>query len=60
MMAVDGFLEEGGVTSPQGFVAGAAYAGIKTYGDAAGRLDVALLASDSPEARSFRAAMLLS
>src|SRR5262245_15782428 len=37
----------GGVTSPAGFVAGACYAGIKTYGPEP-RLDVALLASDRP------------
>jgi glutamate N-acetyltransferase/amino-acid N-acetyltransferase len=41
------WLEDGGVTSPDGFVAGAAYAGIKTYG-AEPRLDVALLASQAP------------
>jgi len=33
-------------TSPLGFRAGATYAGIKTYGE--GKLDVALLSSDSP------------
>ena len=36
----------GSVTSAQGFVAGAVYAGMKTYGD--GKLDVALLASHQP------------
>ncbi|MBE7517809.1 MAG: bifunctional glutamate N-acetyltransferase/amino-acid acetyltransferase ArgJ [Thermoflexaceae bacterium] len=34
----------GSATSPQGFAAGATYAGIKTYGD--GKLDLAILASD--------------
>ncbi len=36
----------GSVTSPKGFVAGATYAGMKTYGE--GKLDVALLASQLP------------
>ncbi len=36
----------GGVTSPEGFAAGAAYAGIKTAG--AGKLDVGIVASDRP------------
>jgi glutamate N-acetyltransferase / amino-acid N-acetyltransferase len=36
------WLEQGSVTSPLGFEAGAVYAGIKTYGDA-DRLDLALL-----------------
>ncbi|MGH2633470.1 MAG: bifunctional ornithine acetyltransferase/N-acetylglutamate synthase, partial [Tepidiformaceae bacterium] len=36
----------GSVTSAKGFVAGAVYAGMKTYGD--GKLDVALLASERP------------
>ncbi|MXZ46414.1 MAG: bifunctional glutamate N-acetyltransferase/amino-acid acetyltransferase ArgJ [Chloroflexi bacterium] len=36
---------EGGVTAPAGFVAGGAYAGIKTYGPEP-RLDVGILASD--------------
>src|SRR5487761_2653808 len=36
----------GSVTSPQGFVAGATYAGMKTAGE--GKLDVALLASQLP------------
>jgi glutamate N-acetyltransferase/amino-acid N-acetyltransferase len=40
-------IEHGGVTTPRGFRAGAAYAGIKTYG-AEPRLDVGLLASDRP------------
>ena len=35
----------GGVTSAQGFQAGAVYAGVKTYGE--GKLDVAILASNS-------------
>lgn len=40
-------IEQGGVTTPQGFVAGAAYAGIKTYG-AEPRFDVGLLMSKRP------------
>lgn len=36
----------GSSTSPEGFTAGAVYAGIKTYGD--DRLDLAILASDRP------------
>ncbi len=36
----------GGATSPKGFIAGATYAGIKTYGE--GKLDVAILASELP------------
>ncbi len=46
-MAKRGAPEEisgGGVTSPQGFVAGAVYAGIKTPGP--GKLDVGIVASD--------------
>jgi glutamate N-acetyltransferase/amino-acid N-acetyltransferase len=39
------WIAEGGVTSPAGFVAGAAYAGIKTYGPEP-RLDLGLLASE--------------
>ncbi len=39
------WLDAGGVTSPLGFVAGATYAGIKTYGPDP-RLDVAVLASE--------------
>lgn len=39
------WIAEGGVTTPAGFVAGAGYAGVKTYG-AEPRLDVAVLASD--------------
>ncbi|HEY7801460.1 MAG TPA: bifunctional glutamate N-acetyltransferase/amino-acid acetyltransferase ArgJ [Dehalococcoidia bacterium] len=39
-------IEDGTVTTPSGFRAGAVYAGIKTAGD--GKLDVALLASDTP------------
>lgn len=38
---------EGGVTAPAGFVAGGAYAGIKTYGPEP-RLDVGILAADAP------------
>lgn len=37
---------EGQVTSPRGFVAGATYAGVKTFGE--GKLDVAILASELP------------
>jgi glutamate N-acetyltransferase/amino-acid N-acetyltransferase len=39
-------IEDGSATSPQGFVAGAVYAGIKTPGP--GKLDVGILASDRP------------
>src|SRR5438552_15167607 len=39
------WVENGGVTSPLGFVAGAARAGIKTYGPEP-RLDLGLLASE--------------
>lgn len=42
------WIEAGGVTSPQGFSAGAVYAGVKDYGEVAGRLDVALLSSTVP------------
>jgi len=38
---------EGGVTSPLGFRAAGAYAGVKHYGDAS-RLDLGLLAADRP------------
>ena len=41
------WVQGGGVTTPGGFEAGAAYAGIKTYGDDP-RLDVGLLASLEP------------
>jgi glutamate N-acetyltransferase/amino-acid N-acetyltransferase len=41
------WIDAGGVTTPLGFVAGATYAGIKTYGPEP-RLDVALLASERP------------
>jgi glutamate N-acetyltransferase/amino-acid N-acetyltransferase len=41
-------IDGGSVTSPQGFVAGAVYAGIKAPGP--GKLDVAILASDRPAA----------
>lgn len=37
---------EGHATSPRGFVAGATYAGVKTYGE--GKLDVGILASALP------------
>jgi glutamate N-acetyltransferase/amino-acid N-acetyltransferase len=40
-------IERGGVTAPRGFLAGGAYAGIKTYGPEP-RLDVGLLTSDGP------------
>ncbi|PFG74690.1 bifunctional glutamate N-acetyltransferase/amino-acid acetyltransferase ArgJ [Tepidiforma thermophila] len=43
MAAVD---PAGHVTSPAGFRAGAAFAGVKTYGD--GKLDLAILVSDYP------------
>jgi glutamate N-acetyltransferase/amino-acid N-acetyltransferase len=39
-------LQGGGVTTPQGFLAGAVYAGIKTYGE--DKLDLGLLVSDRP------------
>jgi glutamate N-acetyltransferase/amino-acid N-acetyltransferase len=41
------WVAEGSVTTPRGFTAGAAAAGIKTYGDGA-RLDLGLLAADRP------------
>ena len=41
------WIETGGVTSPAGFVAGAAYAGIKTYGEEP-RMDVGILAAVTP------------
>jgi glutamate N-acetyltransferase/amino-acid N-acetyltransferase len=41
------WIASGGVTSPQGFKAGGAYAGIKTYGPEP-RLDVGLLLSEVP------------
>jgi glutamate N-acetyltransferase/amino-acid N-acetyltransferase len=41
------WLEGGGVTSPQGWSAGAVYAGIKTYGQEP-RYDLGLLRSDRP------------
>ena len=44
--AID-WIEGGCVTTPAGFVAGAAYAGIKTYGDDP-RLDVGMLAAVAP------------
>ena len=47
--AATGGIEEirrGSVTSPQGFVAGAVYAGIKTYGE--DKLDVGIVASTRP------------
>jgi glutamate N-acetyltransferase / amino-acid N-acetyltransferase len=39
------FIPDGGVTTPLGFEAGGAYAGIKKFGDAADRKDVGLLLS---------------
>lgn len=39
-------IPEGGLTAPQGFAAGAVYAGIKTFGE--GKLDVGIVASDRP------------
>lgn len=39
-------IKDGAITSPQGFLAGAAYAGIKKAGE--GVLDVALLVSEAP------------
>ena len=41
-------IQDGGVTSPQGFSAGGAYAGLKTMED--GVLDVGILLSDTPAA----------
>ena len=41
------WITDGGVTSPAGFVAGATYTGIKTYG-AEPRFDLGLLASERP------------
>lgn len=43
------WIEGGGLTAPQGFAAGGAYAGIKTHGPEP-RLDVGILASDRPAA----------
>jgi glutamate N-acetyltransferase/amino-acid N-acetyltransferase len=42
------FLPDGGVTSPLGFEAGGAYAGIKKFGDAESRKDVGLLLARRP------------
>ena len=39
-------LEGGTVTSPQGFLAGATYAGLKTYAE--DKLDLALITSEAP------------
>lgn len=41
------WVEDGGVTSPKGFVGGGVYTGVKTYG-AEPRLDLGLLSSTSP------------
>lgn len=41
-------LPAGSITSPIGFAAGAVYAGVKSYGDPQGRLDLAILCSDRP------------
>ena len=43
---ITAFDPTGSVTSPAGFRAGAAYAGIKTYGE--GKLDLGILLSDQP------------
>ena len=43
---ITAFDPTGSVTSPAGFRAGAAYAGIKTYGE--GKLDLGILLSDHP------------
>ena len=43
---ITAFDPTGSPTSPAGFRAGAAYAGIKTYGE--GKLDIGILASDRP------------
>jgi len=40
------FIDGGSVTSPQGFSAGATYAGLKTFAE--DKLDLAIIASDSP------------
>ena len=45
---ITAFDSTGSPTSPAGFRAGAAYAGIKTYGE--GKLDIGILASDRPAA----------
>ena len=42
------FLPDGTVTTPQGFVAGATYAGIKTYSEDKLKLDLGLLRSQEP------------
>lgn len=39
-------VQDGSVTTPQGFLAGAVYAGIKTYGE--DKLDLGILASERP------------
>ena len=40
------FIDGGAVTSPQGFSAGATYAGLKTFAE--DKLDLGIIASDSP------------
>ena len=40
------FIDGGSVTSPQGFSAGATYAGLKTFAE--DKLDLGIIASDSP------------
>ncbi len=40
------FIKDGTVTSPKGFLAGAVYAGMKTYGE--GKLDLGILYSEKP------------
>lgn len=42
------WIEDGGVTTPLGFEAGATYAGIKKFGDAKDRKDVGLLVATKP------------
>lgn len=42
------WIDDGGITSPLGFEAGGAYAGIKKFGDAAGRKDVGILVAKKP------------
>lgn len=42
------WIEDGGVTTPLGFEAGATYAGIKKFGDAKERKDVGLLVARKP------------
>ncbi len=46
MAATIKFIDGGSVTSPQGFSAGATYAGLKTFAE--DKLDLGIIASDSP------------